>query len=320
MEKIKIIIDCDPGVDDALALAYAAANLEIFDILAVTTVGGNQTIEKVTRNALDLAEFYKLDVPVVEGMAGPIIREPLYAPESHGVSGLGYCVLPESSRKLAGDNAVLYMRELLLSLDKEEKAVLIPTGPLTNIGLLLKLFPEVKDKIKEILFMGGAACGGNVTPAAEFNIYEDPEAAKIVFHAGIPMVMCGLDATMKCTLTRNQVAKLSQSGGRIAKACGDMVGYYLENSTNKYRGAASIHDVVPLMYLIHPEIFTPKRAILDVDCSEGVSRGSTICDFRWWKYDEEEMNALVLMDADSNQFQEYLITALYELEESLSEE
>lgn len=317
MKKKKIILDCDPGVDDALALAYAAACPDAFELLAVTTVGGNQTIEKVTRNALDLVEFYGLDVPVVKGMAGAIVREPLYAPETHGETGLGNCVLPQAARSPENGHAVFYMYQLLANLPEGEKITLIPTGPLTNIAMLLKLFPEVKDKIQEILFMGGAACGGNVTPCAEFNIYVDPEAAKIVFHAGVPIVMCGLDATLKCCLTRSQVLKLCQSGNKVAKACGDMVGFYLENTANKYRGVASIHDVVPLMYLIHPEIFTPKKTILDVDCSEGVSRGSTICDFRWWKYEEEEMNALVLMDADSSKFQEYLITALYELGETL---
>lgn len=313
----KVIMDCDPGVDDAVALAYAAANQEVFDILAITSVGGNQTIEKVTRNALDLVEFYGLDIPVARGMEGPLIREAVYAGEVHGKTGLGYCELPRASQDVVGQNAVCYLRKILMELPDGEKATLLPTGPLTNIALLLKLFPEVKEKIDEIILMGGAACGGNVTPSAEFNIYVDPEAARIVFHAGLPIVMCGLDATMKCSITREQIAKFCQSGDPVAKACGDMMGFSLENTNNKYRGVVDIHDAAPFMYIAHPEIFTVKKAVLDVDCSEGVSRGTTICDFRWWNYSEEEMTGLVMMDTDTEKFQEYLISAIYELGETV---
>lgn len=315
--KRKLIIDCDPGVDDAVALAFAAAHPEEFDILAITTVSGNQTIGKVTQNALNLVDFYKLDVPVARGMAEPITRIPVYAEETHGETGLGYCVLPVTSRCAEEEHAVLYLRKILLSLPEKERITFIATGPLTNLAMLLKLFPEVKSKIREIVFMGGAACGGNVTPAAEFNIYTDPEAARIVFHAGIPLVMCGLDATLHCTLTRRQVTKLCQSQSPVAKACGDMVGFSLENTSSKYRGEVSVHDAVPYMYLLHPEIFTIKPAILDVDCSEGPSRGATLCDFRWWDHEEGELDSFILMDADKSKFQEYLIMALFELGEAL---
>ena len=313
MIKRKIIIDCDPGVDDAIALAFAAANRDRLELLAVTTVGGNQAIEKVTRNALDLLDFYGLDVPVAMGADSPLIREPMYAPEVHGENGLGNCALPKTSRTPEKENAVLFLRKILLALPEGEKATLVPIGPMTNIALLVKLFPEVKDRIREIVFMGGAACGGNVTSSAEFNIYVDPEAAKMVFRSGIPLVMCGLDATLKCCLTRGQVLKLCQSPQRIAKLCGDMAGFALENSSSEYRGVVSIHDAVPLLYLLHPEIFTVKRTILDVDCSDGVSRGTTLCDFRWWEHEEEEMKDFVLMDADTKAFQEKLIEALYGL-------
>lgn len=317
MEKRRIIIDCDPGVDDAIALAFAAAHQEEFELLAITTVSGNQSIGKVTQNALDLAQFYGLEVPVARGMDAPLVRDPLYAAETHGENGLGQCVLPKASQKPEKEHAVLYLNRIIKELPERKKVTLVATGPLTNIAMLLKLFPEVKEKILEIVFMGGGAMGGNVTAAAEFNMYVDPEAARIVFKSGIPLVMCGLDATLKCTLKRNQIIKLCQSGNPAARVCGDMAGYTLENTSSKYRGEVSIHDVVPLMYLLHPEIFTIKRTILDADCSEGVARGTALCDFRWWKYDEEELTSLILLDADGSRFQEYLITALYELGESM---
>lgn len=317
MEKRRVIVDCDPGVDDAIALAYAAAHQEELEILAITAVSGNQSIDKVTQNALNVAEFFGLDVPVAAGMEGPLVKAPLYAAETHGENGLGQCELPTASGAAVKEHAVLFLYRTLSGLPEGKKVTLIATGPLTNIAMMLKLFPQIKEKILEIVFMGGAAAGGNVTPSAEFNIYADPEAASIVFRSGIPLVMCGLDATLKCTLKRNQIIKLCQSGNPAARVCGDMAGFVLENTSSKYRGEVSIHDVVPWMYLLHPEIFTVRRTILDVECAEGPARGTTLCDFRWWKHDEEDLTSLVLLDADGSRFQEYLITALYELGETM---
>lgn len=311
MEKRKIIIDCDPGIDDAVALAYAAAKKDYFDVIAVTTVSGNQSIEKVTRNALDLVDFWGLDVPVAKGMGEPLVRKVLHAADVHGENGIGECVLPKSEKTVVERNAIFYLRDLLM--EAKEKITLVCTGPLTNIALLLKMFPEVKEHIDEIVFMGGAARGGNITPCAEFNVYVDPESAKIVFDSGIHLVMCGLDVTWRCNIDRRQVTKLCQSGNKAAEVCGDMIGYNIENTDSKYRGKACMHDVVPLMYLIHPEFFKYERTILDVDCSDNVSRGTIMSDLRWWKHEKEEMKDFVLLDVDEKKFQEELILAIYEL-------
>lgn len=311
MERRKIIMDCDPGIDDAVALAYAASKQDVLELLAVTCVSGNQSIDKVTRNALDLTEFYGLDVPVAKGMGEPLVRKSVFASDVHGQNGIGECELPKAEKQLAEQQAVFFLRELLMNA--EEKITFVCTGPMTNIALLLKLFPEVKEHIEEIVFMGGAARGGNVTPCAEFNIFVDPEAAKIVFDAGIPLVMCGLDVTWKCNIDRKQVLKLCQSGNPVAKVCGEMIGYSIENSDNKYRGKACMHDVVPWMYLIHPEYFKCERVILDVDCSDNVTRGAIMSDLRWWKHEPDEMSDLMLVDVDERKFQEELILALYEL-------
>lgn len=309
-EKIKVIMDCDPGIDDGIALAYAAAHQDEIELLAVTTFAGNQTIDKVTKNALELVDFYGLKVLVARGQERPLVKEVIHAEEFHGETGLGHCVLPETGTKAASDNAVFFIREILDDLPEGQQVTFIETAPMTNLALLLRVFPEVKDKIRRIVFMGGAVKGGNVTPAAEFNIYADPEAAKIVFEAGIPLVMCGLDATMKCNLTRNQIMKLCQSGNPVARACGDMAGYVLENSS-KYRCVASIHDAVPFMYLLHPEFFKMEKAILDVDCSDGAGRGAMLCDFRWWLHDEEKIKDMILTDADTESFQQELFEAIY---------
>ena len=224
-DKIKVIMDCDPGIDDGIALAYAAAHQDELELLAVTTSAGSTRIERVTQNALELVDFYRLKVPVAGGQDRPLVKAAIYAEEFHGETGLGHCVLPEAKSEAASDNAVLFIRDILKAIPEGEQVVMIETAPMTNLALLLKVFPEIKNKIRKIVFTGGAAKGGNITPAAEFNIYADPEAAKIVFDSGIPLIMCGLDATLKCNLTRNQIMKLCQSGDPAARACGDMAGY-----------------------------------------------------------------------------------------------
>jgi Inosine-uridine nucleoside N-ribohydrolase len=313
MKKRKVIIDCDPGVDDAVMLALAAAHREELEILGITTVSGNQDIKKVTENALNLAEFYGLSVPVARGMERPVMRKPYFAPETHGASGIGNCVLPCSGKAPEPEKGIFFIRRVLEELPEGEQATIIATGPLTNLAFLLRIFPEVKEKIQEIVFMGGSLSGGNVTDAAEFNFFADPEAAYMVLHEGVPLVMCGLDVTEQCTLSRNQILKLCQSGNRIAKLCGDMLGYSLENTSEKYRGETSVHDAVPVMYLLHPEIFKGSQKILTVDCSEGSARGAVLGGFRWWQHEEEDANVFVLTEADKDRFQEILITSLYEL-------
>ena len=298
-DKIKVIMDCDPGIDDGIALAYAAAHQDELELLAVTTSAGSTRIERVTQNALELVDFYGLKVPVAGGQDRPLVKAAIYAEEFHGETGLGHCVLPEAKSEASSDNAVLFIRDILNAIPEGEQVVMIETAPMTNLALLLKVFPEIKNKIRKIVFTGGAAKGGNITPAAEFNIYADPEAAKIVFASGIPLIMCGLDATLKCNLTRNQIMKLCQSGDPAARACGDMAGYVLENFS-KYRCVASIHAAVPFM---------------DVDCSDGAGRGATLCDFRWWLHEEDEMKDMILTDADTESFQQELFEAIYSVSE-----
>ena len=151
-DRIKVIMDCDPGIDDGIALAYAAAHQDELELLAITTFAGNATIDKVTKNALELADFYGLKVPVAKGQERPLVKEPFHAEEFHGETGLGHCVLPETKKELASDNAVLFIRDILNDLPEGEQVTVIETAPMTNLALLLRIFPEVKEKIRQIVF------------------------------------------------------------------------------------------------------------------------------------------------------------------------
>lgn len=310
--KKNVWLDADPGIDDAAAFAVLIAYRDRLNICGISSVAGNQSSDRVTANALKLTEFLgAADIPVVRGAAGPLLREPADAGDVHGTSGLGNCVLPEPKKELAAENGLLYMRDVILALPKGEQITIMAIGPLTNIALLIKTFPEVKERIERIVLMGGAAVGGNVTPTAEFNIWEDPEAAKIVFDAGIPIVMCGLDVTHLCGLTREQVDGLLESGGRVQRALGEMLKFYFESPAYQNSDRVYIHDATTALYLVHPEIFGGHMRRVDVDCSEGMNRGMTVCDMRC--YDDDGVpcvgNVLVLDQADPVVYQKLLLEA-----------
>lgn len=275
-----ILIDCDPGIDDAVALAMIAAFREQLSLLGITTVAGNQTLERVTRNALDLAFLLHLEVPVASGCDAPLLRKKEVAADIHGSTGLGDCHLPQSSHSPISHNAVTFLRDVLLSLPQGQKATLLPTGPLTNIALLLKTFPEVKDRIDTICLMGGGLNGGNVTPTAEFNIWADPEAAQMVFSAGLPLVMCGLDATMQGGLTRSQVDALLKGNGTISRYFGEMLDFYFRSPAYQKRDVVALHDATTVLYLLYPQLFSTCTCPVTIDCSEGINRGMTIGDRR----------------------------------------
>lgn len=313
MSRRKIIIDCDPGIDDSIMLCLAAAYEEELEILAVTTVAGNHTLDRVSRNALDVVAFLRLDVPVAKGMESHLMEPVRPAKEAHGENALGNVSLPRAEERFVEEHAVIYLRDLLLSLEEGEKVTLVVTGPCTNIAMLFRLFPQVKERIEQIVLMGGGVRSGNVTAAAEFNMYEDPEAGEIVFQSGLPIVMAGLDVTWECGLTRRQIGKLCQVGGTVANFCGDMAGYAFETDFNKLRSVLPIHDAATIMYLVHPEIFKSEEVFVHVDCSQGIGRGRTVCDFRWWKF-QEKPPVKVLLDVDGGKFQQLLIEAIFELD------
>lgn len=312
MKKRNIIIDCDPGIDDIVALSLAIANEDKFNILGITTVAGNQTIEKVTSNALKVISYYKRNIKIAQGQKRPLIREKTLVSNVHGENGMGDYQLPEPKIELYSDNAITFLRDMIMS--SEEKVTLVPVGPLTNIALLIKVFPEVAENIELISIMGGSTSGGNRTPCAEFNVWADPEAAKIVFDSGLPIVVSGLNVTHSTGLYKEDVEKLAQSTGKATELCGKMLQFYFKGDHVKEGTFTPIHDACALMYLIHPELFKFRHMKIDVDCSEELSRGNTIADVREWiNYDETYPK--VLIDVDLEKFREILLKDLYKLDE-----
>lgn len=279
MKQRNIWIDCDPGIDDAVALAMAAASRDQLNILGISTVAGNQISDRVTGNALKLAAFLGMeDVPVARGACGPLVRAVEPAGDVHGATGLGDCELPSTTKQPASESGIFYMYNRIMELPAGEEVTLVPTGPLTDIALLLRTFPEVRQRIEQIVLMGGSASGGNVTAAAEFNIWADPEAAQMVFGFGLPTVMCGLDVTLKSGLDSMQIEKLCQSDRKVAQACGQMLSFYL--NTTRHEGEenmVAIHDAVTILFLTNPELFSGRNVTVQVDCSWNEGRGRTIC-------------------------------------------
>lgn len=315
MENRKNIwLDTDPGIDDAVAFAVLIANRDKLNICGISSVAGNQTSDRVTTNALKLTEFLGAeDIPVVRGAREPLLRDPVDAGDVHGKSGLGYLELPEPKKQVAAENGIPYMRDVIMGLPEGEKITIMPVGPLTNIALLIKTFPEVKERIEEIVLMGGAAVGGNITPTAEFNIWEDPEAAKIVFDSGIPIVMFGLDVTHQCGLTRAQVKELRESTGRVQSAYGEMLKFYFDSPAYEHSDRVYIHDATTALYAVHPELFGGRWMRVTVDCSEGMNRGMTVCDMRTVADEGLKTggeNVLVMNRADFSAYQKVLLDIL----------
>jgi inosine-uridine nucleoside N-ribohydrolase len=311
MSKINVWIDCDPGIDDAIALAAAAASQDALHIHGISTVAGNQTIERVTNNALALSSFLKLDVPVVRGAEGPLTRAKEDAGHVHGETGLGNTVLPKTEKQAEKGNTFQLIRDAIMNLPEDEKMTLVPVGPLTNIALLLKVYPEVSTRIKEIVLMGGGTFG-NRTPTAEFNIWGDPEAAKIVFDSDLPIVMCGLDVTHKSGLDRNQVEAMFTSQNEVQQAFGDMLKFYFDSPAYINSDLVHIHDAVAVIYVTNPEIFKGIQVSVDVDCTDDINRGMTVCDLRKTA-PKAGRNVTLLNDIDLTAFQNILLEKLSSL-------
>ncbi len=313
----RIIIDTDPGVDDALTFLLALASPEI-KLEALTTVQGNVTIKKATRNALSVLELANAShIPVVQGCSHPLIKMPHNSGEAvHGSSGIGEAVLPEPKSKAIEGHAVDYLVERVLAEPGELS--IFPIGPLTNIALAIRKEPRFAKAVKELVIMGGAIrSGGNITPLAEFNINEDPHAAHVVFNSGIPITLIPLDATYKCLLTADDVERLNKIDSPIARFVRDATATYMDFYL-KYEGfkGCALHDPLTLAVVLAPEIFNFEHHYVDVDISGGVSTGKTFADFM--KVAKQPENIKVALDVRGREFIELFIERMEALCRSAS--
>ncbi|AVL78597.1 MULTISPECIES: ribonucleoside hydrolase RihC [Staphylococcus] len=297
--KQPIIIDTDPGIDDAAAISFALNHPE-FDLKMISTVNGNVGIEKTTANALKIKRFFNSDVPVHRGASQPLLSAIVDASEVHGESGMEGYTFPEINESdLDSTHAVEAMRDILLK--SETPITLIPIGPLTNIALLLMTYPEVKAYIKEIVLMGGSASRGNVTPLAEFNIYCDPEAAQIVFNSGLPITMIGLDVARSSSLTHETINEL-KSINETGKMLHQLFKHYRGDDFEK---GINVYDAYTLLYLLHPEHFVVREADVQIETDGKLTRGASVVDFK-----SQFPNTTVVMSVQANIFKQMFIDAL----------
>ncbi|GAA0728430.1 pyrimidine-specific ribonucleoside hydrolase RihA [Clostridium malenominatum] len=303
--RIPVIIDCDPGHDDAIALLLAFASPRL-DVKAVTIVAGNQTQEKTLNNALKVLSFAEIDVPVAKGDDKPIMRDLIIAPEVHGDSGLDGPELPEPTLKASNLSALELMAKTVR--ESEEKVTLIPTGALTNIAKFFLCYPELKGKIERISLMGGACFGGNWTPAAEFNILVDPEAADIVFKSGIPITMCGLDVTHKALIYQEDIDRIRDLGGKVAVMVAELLDFFAKFHVQMGFDGSPLHDPCAVAWVIDPSVITTTKLHVDIETKGEHTLGATVVDY----YDvlKKEKNVDVAFDIDRKRFVDMLVEAM----------
>jgi pyrimidine-specific ribonucleoside hydrolase len=303
-----IILDCDPGHDDAIAILLALASPEV-ELLGITTVSGNQTVEKTTANALKVLELAgRTEVPVHRGADRPFIRERDVAAHVHGESGLDGPDLPQPSQTPQAVHAVEFLAGQYRGADKP---VLVATGPLTNVGLLFATHPDARPE--RIVLMGGAIGEGNRTPAAEFNIWADPEAAQRVFEEGLDTTMVGLDVTHRA-LIKDEHTEQMRTAGRVGKVVAELMDFYARFHKRRYTDldGSPMHDPVCVAHLIDPTLMKVHDAHIEVDCTTGPSWGRTNVDWRGREHCGPP-NAKVGLDIDGPRFAELIVERISSL-------
>jgi inosine-uridine nucleoside N-ribohydrolase len=287
--KPKVILDCDPGHDDAFAIMFAAKHCEL---LGITSVSGNVGLPLTTHNALLMTQLLNIDVPVHAGAAGPLIGMAYHAPDIHGKTGLGGPKLPKLTRALASNNAVQFIINTVRNVDD---VWLIAVGPLTNVALAIRQAPDIVKRIKGISVMGGSNSFGNRTPAAEFNIYADPEAAHVVFSSGAQMMMCGLNLTHQFKLGKAEVTAMQKmKNNSVARFYGELLEFFLGTYSQRFGVLeAPMHDVCAVLAVTHPEMIHFEPRHVDVELRGEHTRGMTLVDERDFQNVSLEHNAQV---------------------------
>ena len=274
----KIILDCDPGIDDAVAIALALASPEI-EVRAITASHGNVPLAHTAENALSILALLGKDVPVYPGAAQALMRPMVTASDVHGATGLGGVAMPPHRQRLAAGRAAEFIANEVL--ERPGEITLVCVGPLTNLALAMRLEPRMADAMKRVVIMGGAYGAGNRTASAEFNIYADPHAAQIVFGCGRPFTMFGLDVTHQAIATPERVAALRGLGTLVGARIADLLEVYKVPYKKNYGwDGAAVHDMCAIAYLVDPTLFTVRPMGVVVDVNEGPSFGRTVCDAR----------------------------------------
>lgn len=305
----KIIIDTDPGQDDAVAILLALGSPEL-DILGITAVAGNVPLKLTEKNARKICELGgRPETKVFAGAIRPMVRELVTAEEVHGKTGLNGPQLPEPTMKLQPQYAVDWIIDTLMA-EEPGTVTLCPLGPLTNIALALVKEPKIAKRIKQIVLMGGGYFEqGNVTPSAEFNIYVDPHAADIVFRSGVDIVMMPLDVTHKALTKKTRIEKFRKLGTRVGTATAEMLEFFERYDEEKYGSdGGPLHDPCVIAYLLKPKLFKGRQCNVSIEITSELTMGSTVVD--WWGVTKRSKNALVMKDIDSDGFFDLLVERL----------
>lgn len=309
----KIILDCDPGHDDAVAILLALASPAEIDLLGLSVVGGNVPLKLTTDNALRvLALAGRDDIGVYAGCPRPMVRDMVTAEHVHGESGLDtgsgkLLDLPE--REVAELHAVNFIIDTIRTHPKDT-VTLVATGPLTNIAVAFAMAPDICDRLHQLVIMGGACHEpGNITPAAEFNIYVDPHAAKAVFASGVHPIVFSLDITHQMLITAPRLKSIAEQGGRAGGVVADLLDFFNQYDMSKYGwDGAPLHDPCTIAHLIDPALFSGREMPLEIDTVDGPNFGRTVAD--WYGVTEAAPNATVITDGDSDRFFELIVQRL----------
>ncbi|MDE1996673.1 MAG: nucleoside hydrolase [Rhizobiaceae bacterium] len=301
-EPRKIIIDTDPGQDDAAAIMLAFGSRDELNVLGITTVAGNVPLSYTSRNARIICELCeRRDVKVFAGADAPLARKLVTAEHVHGKTGLDGPSLPEPTMPLQPGHSVDFIIETLRS-EPEGAVTLCTLGPLTNIALAFQKAPDIVARVRELVMMGGGFFeGGNITPAAEFNIYVDPEAADIVFRSGVPIVMMPLDVTHQLLTRKDRVARMAAIGTPPAKAMVEMLEFFERFDIEKYGSdGGPLHDPTVIAYLLQPELFKGRDCNVEIEVTSELTVGMTVVD--WWHVTDRKRNAKVMRFVDADGF------------------
>ena len=311
MPRTKLLIDCDPGHDDAVAILYAARHC---DLLGITTVHGNNSVENVTRNALSVLALAGLAIPVAAGCAEPLVGRHGQAADVHGKGGLEGADLPPPDRAPLGEHAV----DLIIETARRHagELVLAVIGPATNVAVALKREPRLARWLREITVMGGSAGRGNITPVAEFNAWSDPEAAAALYACGTPVRMVGYDVTSRTGMTEHDIARLA-GGGRVAQVIGKLIAFYLGKQRQLLGlDVAPMHDACAIVPYVQEGLITYQPCHVAVELAGALTRGMTVCDLRRLTREGKalrasgETNALLAVDADSPRLIDHVVETL----------